>query len=274
EAVAGTTDKTAPGPGGTPAERDDGLPPLAQTPEELWAFPDEQYLAVEEIEALISAQDRDRFITYVDETGQRRTEALDLAAVRSAEEEVPEDEEGGEALFPADDSGRPVIITEGWLEIPVDCCEQAVERAAEASETGEASLRFSGKHLALIHLDGGRPALALPIPPGTDTLRIQSWQARGYLLPQLIFLDSAGVPLVHVAMPFSRYFAETWRSKARLEGRVPVEPGAQWALFFLDYARIEGRALVQRADTVRLGDRQFGLGLVGEAVVRFERDER
>lgn len=278
EAVAGTeneaTNETAAGIGSAPAEGDDRLPPLAQTPDELWAFPDEQYLAVEEIEALISAQDRDRFITYVDETGQRRTEALDLAAVRSTEDVAPEGEEGGEALFPAGESDGPAIITEGWLEIPADCCQQAIERAAEVADTGEAPLRFSGQHLALIQLDGGRPALALPIPSGTDALRLQSWQARGYLLPQLIFLDSAGMPLVHVAMPFSRYFAETWRSKARLEGRVPVEPGAQWVLFFLDYARIEGRTLVQRADTIRLGDQQFGLALVGEAVVGFERDER
>lgn len=253
---------------------EDALPPLAQNPDQLWALPDEQYLGVDQIEALFNAQDRDRFVTYVDETGQRRTEALDLAAVRSADDEAPQEEAQGESLFPDVASGDAAVVTEGWLEISHDCCRQAIERAPEVTHTGEAPLRFSGAHLALIKLDGARPALALPIPADTTSLRIQSWQARGYLLPQLMFLDGEGVPLVHVAMPFSRFFPETWRSKARLEGRVPVEPGAQWVLFFLDYASIDGRTLVQQADARQLGSQHITLTLAGEAVVQFEGDER
>src|SRR5690606_41258110 len=135
-------------------------------------------------------------------------------------------------------------------------------------------LRFSGAHLARINLDGARPALALPMPADTTSLRILSWQARGYLLPQLMFLDGEGVPLVHVAMPFSRFFPETWRSKARLEGRVPVEPGAQWVLFFLDYASIDGRTLVHQAEARQLGRQHSTLLRVGDAVLQLPVHER
>src|SRR5690606_15565703 len=99
-------------------------------------------------------------------------------------------------------------------------------------------------------------------------LRVRTWLADGgYVHPQVMLVDAAGVPVSLIESAFTRRYPETWRFHASLEGDVPVPEEAYAAVFFLAYAQVgaDGITLSQGARWQEAGQ---DLRLRGEVTVR------
>jgi hypothetical protein len=220
-----------------------------------------EYQTDEEVQRRIDELERDRFITYTDASGYQITQPVDVVAARKAKAEEP-------TLY------RP--FTEGisgYVErvegVPERCCEETLKRADELKLGMEALLSFD-RPWAWVSMPERHPATAIKLASGTIALRVQTFfTGRGYLHPQVVFLDKDGVPILLVDNVFTRSYPETWLKHGYLEGELPVEPGSVWAVFYLGYA---GESASGRPELVPgeylWAEPSVPLSLKGELLVR------
>lgn len=187
-----------------------------------------EYQTDEQVQQRIDELERDRFITYTDASGYQITEPVDVVAARKAKAEES-------AIY------RP--FTEGisgYVErvegVPERCCDEPLKGVAELKLGMEALLSFD-RPWRWVSMPKRHPATAIRLAPGTVALRVQTFfGGRGYLHPQVAFLDQNGVPILLIDNVFTRQYPETWIKHGYLEGELPVEPGSVWAVFYLSYA--------------------------------------
>jgi hypothetical protein len=236
----------------------------ASNPAELWAAEDESYITSDQLEGKIAERERQRFVSYPDETGRLTTHSVDVVAAReSAKTERERAQENGEVALTAAD-----VVT-SWSSIRSDCCKEPLQSARTLNDDSELALNVAAAPRFGVTLDGYYPAQAFRLTRSTKALQVQSWNSGGYLYPQVLFLDDKGVPLARVAQLFTRHRPQTWASNAYLIGEIPVEPGAAWAVFFIDYADLDEKGrLSQEKGLLRFGDQDLALSMKGEAVVR------
>jgi|GEM_PF-544822 len=238
-------------------------PPLvATTPDELWQISEENYQSADDVQARLDALERDRFVSYPDPDGRVLARPVDLPAERDARKRLTRSYE--------DIVSQGAEFGQAQVAIRADCCT-VITAAAEPLALGdEIRLDFLGRPRGTVHVEGDRLAHAFALAEDVEMLGLQSWvTARGYMHPQILFLNHNSVPVLLVDNLFSRRYPETFFSHRSLMGTVPVPDDARWAVVFLGYSR--GEADGWRAvDTLAPPAREVGVPLLleGDAVVR------
>lgn len=244
----------------------DAVPPprQASNPDELWSMSDESYVTSDEFENESERKERERFVSYPDETGRLVTHPVDMAAAKKASEEA----EAG-----ALDLGENVLPEVGavtrWSTINADCCQNVLTKKRTLSDGDAKPVNIMAKPRESIFVENHRPGKAFLLDPSVKLIQLQSWDKKGYLYPQALFLDENGIPLSRVVQIFTRTKAQTWASQAYLVGEIPMEPGAKWLVLFLDYAQTAPDGTVsQNKINLKYEDMDMPLTLRGELVVR------
>jgi len=189
------------------------------------AEPLEDYRPSEEIDQELEDKERDRFITYVDESGQLTSRPVDMVAEREALDRVePEYAEVAESGF-----------LETYRTIRQDCCQHLLEEAVELAPGAEILVTFDQDSPVML---GDEPlkAMALTLNKNVTTLDLKAFiRKQDYVAAQLLWLDEAGRPLLLIDQPFSRKYPETWYRYGYLQGTLPREPGQRHLVVFLPY---------------------------------------
>ena len=191
-----------------------------------------EYATDEEVQARLEKRERDRFVSYVDASGYRVTEPVDVVAAREAKEAGPK---GYEVLQPG---------AQGFIErvegVPERCCAEPLDQA-QVLEPGRELLVSFDAPWYWVSMPTRHPAAAIRLQPGIAALRFQSFlTGRGYLHPQAALLNEEGTPILLIDNLFSRRYAETWARLGYLEGEIPLEAGAAWLVLYLGYAGESG----------------------------------
>lgn len=198
----------------------------ASNPESVsFAEPLEDYRPSEEIDRELGEKERDRFITYVDESGQLTSRPVDMVAEREALSRVePEYAEVAESGF-----------LETYRTIRQDCCRHLLEHAVELAPGAEILITFDQDSPVML---GDEPlkAMALTVNKNVTTLELKAFiRKQDYVAAQLLWLDEAGRPLLLIDQPFSRKYPETWYRYGYLQGTLPHESGQRHLVVFLPY---------------------------------------
>lgn len=236
----------------------------ASNPNELWSLDDESYMTSDDFESEVTRKLRDRFVSYPDETGRVATYQVDMAAAQ----EVAEDRRGA-----AQDLGEDVLpearVVTRWTNISADCCQMVLANAATLAAGEEKPVNVAARPRGGIDIEGWHPARAFRLDPSIKMIQLQSWKKKGYLYPQALFLDKDGTPLARVAQIFTRKKAQTWAAQPYLIGELPMEPGAEWLVLFLDYAQITEQGVIsQDKSYLKFENEEMPLATRGELVVR------
>lgn len=187
------------------------------------------YRPSEQVDAEMEARERDRFITYVDESGQLVSRSMDMKAEKDAIAARPE---GYQTLAPA-----PYLET--YRAIRADCCQHLLAGAEQIKPGKDKLLAFADESEALAGEQRYR-AQVLALAEGVDQVELKAFiRQKGYLSVQLLWLDEQGRPLLLVDQPFSRQYPETWYRYGYLEGTLPREPGQHYLVVFLPYFQDE-----------------------------------
>lgn len=234
---------------------------VASTPDELWQAGDDAYLPESEIMARLEQRERERFISYTDESGRLVTEPLDMAAVR---ESAATRDRGYEELAQDETS-----FTTGAIRINAGCCRAVLDEASLLGAGDEARLDFVPLLARTVQLAAAHPAAAYRLGEGVSSVQLQSWIAKGgYVHPQLLFVGADGVPLLLVDNVFSRRYRESFFSWPSLSGEVPVAPGAAWVVVFLPYVAVEEGRFVVLDVPVAGREQDLGLRIGPDSVIR------
>jgi hypothetical protein len=187
--------------------------------------PLEDYRPSEEIDQELEDKERDRFITYVDESGQLVSRPLDMVAEKDAQNSAEPDY--------AEISGGEFLET--YRTIRQDCCQHLLEEAVEISPGAEMLITFDQGSPVML---GDQPlkALALELAKEVSTLDLKAFiRKQNYVAAQLLWLDEEGRPVLLIDQPFSRKYPETWYRYGYLQGTLPREPGQRHLVVFLPY---------------------------------------
>lgn len=234
---------------------------IASTPDELWLAGDDAYLPESEIMARLEQRERERFISYTDESGRLVTEPLDMAAVRESSKTR---DRGYEELAHDETS-----FATGAIRISAGCCRAVLADASALRAGDEARLDFVPLLARTVQLGAAHPAAAYRLGEGVSSVQLQSWIAKGgYVHPQLLFVGADGVPLLLVDNVFSRRYRESFFSWPSLSGEVPVAPGAAWVVVFLPYVAVEEGRFVVLDVPVAGREQDLGLRIGPDSVIR------
>lgn len=185
----------------------------------------EDYRPSEEIDQELQEKERDRFITYVDESGQLVSRPVDMVAEKEAQSSVEPDY--------AEVSGGEFLET--YRTIRQDCCMHLMEEAIELSSGAEMLITF-GQDSPVMLSDEPFKAVALKLAEDVSTLDLKAFiRKQDYVAAQLLWLDEEGRPLLLIDQPFSRKYPETWYRYGYLQGTLPRESGQRHLLVFLPY---------------------------------------
>lgn len=239
-------------------------PRYASNPNELWSLEDESYITSDDFESEETRKQRERFVSYPDETGQLVTHPVDMVAARNAAEGRKEAaQDPGEDVLP-----EPRVVTR-WTSIGADCCQQILADATTLADGDEKPVNVVARPRGSIVIEERHPARAFRLNSSVSMIQVQSWNKKGYLYPQALFLDENGIPLARVAQIFTRKKAQTWAAQPYLVGEMPVEPGAKWLVLFLNYAQINPQgAISQDQGYLTFDDVEVPLAIRAELVVR------
>lgn len=215
----------------------------AQNPSsQLLDQPLEAYRPSDEIDRELEEKERDRFITYVDETGQLVSRPVDMVAEREAET--------------AENADYSAIGDQGFLEtyrtIRQDCCQHLLEEALVLDAGSEILITFDQDSPVML---GDEPlsAVALELAPSVRSIDLKAFiRKQGYVAAQLLWLDEDGRPLLLVDQPFSRQYPETWYRYGFLQGTLPRESGQRHLVVFLPY--LEEQSSTDGLRAVRKGE--------------------
>lgn len=185
----------------------------------------EDYRPSEEIDQELEAKERDRFITYVDESGQLVSRPLDMVAEKDAQSSAEPDY--------AEISGGEFLET--YRTIRQDCCLHLLEEAVELAGGAEMLITFDQGSPVML---GDEPlkAMALKLAKDVSTLDLKAFiRKQNYVAAQLLWLDEEGRPVLLIDQPFSRKYPETWYRYGYLQGTLPRELGQRHLVVFLPY---------------------------------------
>lgn len=236
----------------------------ASNPNELWSQEDENYITSDDFESEATRKQRERFVSYPDETGRLVTHPVDMIEAQKITEvrkELANDR--GESVLP--DIGT---ITR-WTSISTNCCQEILGMAVALADGDEKPVNVMGRPRGNIVIEQRHPAMAFRLDPSLKLLQLQSWRKKGYLYPQALFLDENGIPLSRVAQIFTRKKEQTWAAQPYIIGELPVEPEARWLVLFLDYAQIDQEGVtLQGMGYLKFDGEEMPLALRAELVVR------
>lgn len=256
---------TVAGPNQSDAEANPALNRYASNPNELWALDDEGYITSDDFESEATRKLKERFISYPDETGRLVARQVDMAAAKQAV---------GVRKELALDTGEKVVpevreVTR-WTSIRTDCCREILDASLVVLTDGdEKPVNVMARPRGSIVIDQQHPATAFSLDSSLKQLQLQSWDKKGYLYPQALFLDKDGIPLARVSQIFTRAKEQTWAAQPYLIGEIPIEPSAVWVVFFLEYAHIDQKGGVsQSKDYLKFNGADLPLALRAELVIR------
>lgn len=233
----------------------------ADNPIALWQAGDDAYISEAEIAARLEMRERERFVSYPDEEGRVVTHALDMKAVKAA---GANRDPGYETLAPDAEA-----FAEGTVQLKADCCTVALDQAMAMVAGEEYRLVFTGRGLAVVDVDGRRPAMVFRLVPGVERIEVQTWlREQGYLHPRLLFLDKAGKPLLLIEYPFSRRYPESFFVWPSLYGDIPVPAQAVSVAVYLPYAGVEDGRVYISGETFQGREPGMIPRLQGDAVIR------
>lgn len=207
-------------PAETKSAESDGKAPKLMLDQSL-----EDYRPSGEIDQELEDKERDRFITYVDESGELVSRQLDMVAEKNAQRSAAPDY--------AEISGGEFLET--YRTIRQDCCQHLLEEAAELDAGAEMLITFDQDSPVML---GDEPlkAKALKLAEDVSTLDLKAFiRKQDYVAAQLLWLDEEGRPLLLIDQPFSRKYPETWYRYGYLQGTLPRESGQRHLVVFLPY---------------------------------------
>ena len=189
----------------------------------------EDYRPSGEVDEDLAARENERFITYVDETGQLVSRPLDMGAAREAAKTAPK--------------GYQSVAAGGYLEtyraLRADCCQHFLNQAREL-ETGKEVLIEFGPDSPVLKGEAPYRAMAFSFPDGAEGVSLMAFiRKQAYLGIELLWLDGQGVPVMLVDQPFSRRYPETWYRYGYLQGTLEKGEGQHYLVVFLPY--LQGR---------------------------------
>lgn len=200
-----------------------------------------------EVEQELEDRENQRFVTYIDETGQLVSRPVDMGAERAAARAAP--------------GPYQELATDGFMEtyrpIRADCCLHMLEAARPLSSGSEQLVAFDDGSL-LMAGDNGYRAIVFSMDEGISGLTLNAFvKKKGYLAVELLWLDAEGTPVMLVDQPFSRKYPETWYRYGYLQGTLEREAGLQYLVVFLPYSEeqpgTDGLLQVTQGELVLLG---------------------
>ncbi len=206
--------------------KEDSVETVDTSGADLLSAPLEDYRPSEEIDQELAAKERDRFITYVDESGQLVSRPVDMVAEKEAKNRVEPDY----AELPGGDG-----FLETYRTIRQDCCLHLLEEI-ETLGAGQEMLITFGPDSPVLLGDQPFKAKALKLAENVNSLDLKAFiRKKDYVAAQLLWLDEQGRPLLLVDQPFSRKYPETWYRYGYLHGTFPRESGQRHLVVFLPY---------------------------------------
>lgn len=185
----------------------------------------EDYRPSEEIDQELAEKERDRFITYVDESGQLVSRPVDMVAEREAQDSAEPDY----AEVSRDE------FLETYRTIRQDCCHHLLDEAVELAAGAEMLITFDQDSPVM---QGEEPlkAKAVKLAEEVSILDLKAFiRKKDYVAAQLLWLDEKGRPVLLIDQPFSRKYPETWYRYGYLQGTLPRESGQRHLVVFLPY---------------------------------------
>jgi hypothetical protein len=239
-------------------------PRYASNPNELWSLEDDSYITSDEFEDEATRKQRERFVSYPDETGRLVTHEVDMVEAKQAARASKEaGHDRGEHLLPEIDT-----ITR-WTSIGAGCCQKVLSGAVALTDGDEKPVNVMARPRGSIIVEHTHPAQAFRLDESVALIQLQSWKKKGYLYPQALFLDENGLPLARVAQIFTRQKEQTWAAQPYLIGEIPVEPEARWLVLFLNYAHLDSEGEnIQDKGYLKFNEMELPLAIRGELVVR------
>lgn len=185
----------------------------------------EDYRPSGEVDEELEARENDRFISYVDETGQLVSRPLDMGAEREAASSAP-------APYETLDSGA---YLETYRALRADCCQHLLEES-HSLESGKEALIAFGADTPVMVGESAYRARIYSFPDEVNRVSLMAFiRKQSYLAVELLWLDKAGLPVMLVDQPFSRKYPETWYRYGYLQGTVEREPDQHYLVIFLPY---------------------------------------
>ena len=208
--------------------KEDSVETVDTSGADLLSAPLEDYRPSEEIDQELAAKERDRFITYVDESGQLVSRPVDMVAEKEAKKRVEPDY----AELPGGDG-----FLETYRTIRQDCCLHLLDES-ETLGAGQEMLITFGPDSPVLLGDQPFKAKALKLAENVNSLDLKAFiRKKDYVAAQLLWLDEQGRPLLLVDQPFSRKYPETWYRYGYLQGTFPRESGQRHLVVFLPYQK-------------------------------------
>ena len=187
--------------------------------------PLEDYRPSEDIDQELAEKERDRFITYVDESGQLVSRSVDMVAEREAEDSAEPDY--------AEVSGDEFLET--YRTIRQDCCHHLLDEAVELAAGAEMLITFD-QDSPVMQGDEPLKAKAVKLAEEISILDLKAFIRKDdYVAAQILWLDGEGRPVLLIDQPFSRKYPETWYRYGYLQGTLPRESGQRHLVVFLPY---------------------------------------
>ena len=184
----------------------------------------------EDLQALLDADERDRFVVYPGGDGELVRAPVDLVAereARAAQGPGYEDLDG--------------LVEGGYIEtmtaISADCCGHLPAHAQLLESGREVAFRFSEAERPSMAWQGSHtPVQVLRFSDELAAWRVISYKRPGgYLHPFALLLDEAGAPVLLVNNLFSRRYPETWYRYGFLQGTIAREPEHHYLVLYLPY---------------------------------------
>ena len=178
-----------------------------------------------EVDQELINRENQRFVTYVDETGQLVSRPVDMGAERAAAQAAP-------APYEA-------VAADGFMEtyrpLRADCCVHMLDTAKSLEVGSENLVSFDDDSLQMAGESGYR-AMVFKLEEPVSGVTLNAFiKKKGYLAVELLWLDASGTPLMLVDQPFTRKYPETWYRYGYLQGTLERESGQQYLVVFLPY---------------------------------------
>ncbi len=185
----------------------------------------EDYRPSQEVDEELAKRENERFVTYIDETGQLVSRPVDMGAERAAAEAAP----------PGYESLPRAGFLETYRPLRADCCLHMLEDAQELEPGSEHLIRFD-EDSHEIRGEAAYHAQAYVVGAGVQQVSLSAFiDNDGYMAVELIWLNADGTPVMLIDQPFSRRYPETWYRYGYLQGTLQAEPGQQYLVVFLPY---------------------------------------
>ena len=200
-----------------------------------------------EVDQELVERENQRFVTYIDETGQLVSRPLDMGAERAASQAAP-------APYVA-------LGSDGFMEtyrpLRADCCLHMLETATALTAGSENLVTFDADSPRMAGESGYR-AMVFELDQALSGLTLNAFvKKKGYLAVELLWLDAKGTPVMLVDQPFSRKYPETWYRYGYLQGTLERETGQKYLVVFLPYSEeqpgTDGLIQVTQGELVLIG---------------------